>query len=102
MRQNGPTCFVHPGTQFKNQRQPLKTLVSRAHKGVYLVPSRPQVRVVTDQRGPVRHEWESVGTRLTDEMSKCLADDFQAGMIVADLSSKYGVRGSRNPSQTPS
>ena len=53
--------------------------------------NRPQNRLHSDLRGPVQHEWESVGTTLSTEESTELAADFRGGMIVADLSRKYGV-----------
>lgn len=80
-----------PSAQFKNLRQPLKTLASRARKGVYRASSLPLIPVVTDRRGPVRREWESVGTILSALESERLAADYVNGMRVVELSRKYGL-----------
>lgn len=81
----------HHVTQFENLRQPLKTLASRAKKGIYLSSSRPLIPVETDQRGPVQHEWESVGTRLSELESEQLAAEFKNGLSVDKLAETHGL-----------
>lgn len=82
---------VDLGQEFENTRHPLKTLISRASKGVYLATKRRLQTPVKDARGTVVSETRKLRTPLTPAESSALAASYQQGVGVVELARKYKI-----------
>jgi DNA invertase Pin-like site-specific DNA recombinase len=76
---------------FSNIPRRTKTLVSRCYRGLYEGAKRASAPPVKDARGPLVRRIETAQTFLTASEVDRLIEDYNAGMSVRGLATKYGI-----------
>lgn len=93
-----PVRTVDLPKRFSNKRPALKSLIRRVLKGSEGYGARSGAPRRQDTRGPLVKNPAKSQTRLTPELLAALVSDYEAGIPVRVIASKYGVHRGTVPS----